>query len=330
MRPLLALEARMLPTRGSSVWCECVRALSSKLYRRSSLVVFLLCLIQLNRLLHPIPLICVESNSSFPFPSISRTYLGSRGHVLILQDLAIGPDWVHMSEPMCSVCISKNKPNNLHKLIVSFYNQLLISLSNQLHMSSNARRALKLLLTRSYNLGIEVASWYQNVTNLKTCKVCNEGMVEDECHLLFTYSTYSAIRSRYADIPGGSDNLSVILKTPLRRLNLYVYALLTHRDFVLQCMNTPSQEGDAYQEYMYTLVPQVKFGLFMDDKNYFVSDPGGPALIRHACADQCDIPHTIKHVGEVPINHVRQRGKLMNVLHVSTITKNLELIESNC
>ena len=107
-------------------------------------------------------------------------------------------------------------------------------------MSSNAHRALILLRTRSHKLGIEVASWYQNVTNLKACKVCNEGMVEDECHLLFTCSTYSAIRSRYVDILRGSDNLSAILKTPPRRLSSYVYALFTHRDFVLQCMNTPS------------------------------------------------------------------------------------------
>ena len=36
-----------------------------------------------------------------------------------------------------------------------------------------------------------------------------------------------------------------------------------------------------------------------------------------------DTPHTIEHVGEVPLSHVRQKGKLMNVLHISTITKNL-------
>ena len=36
-----------------------------------------------------------------------------------------------------------------------------------------------------------------------------------------------------------------------------------------------------------------------------------------------DTPHTIEHVGEVPLNHVRYRAKLMNVLHVPTITKNL-------
>ena len=36
-----------------------------------------------------------------------------------------------------------------------------------------------------------------------------------------------------------------------------------------------------------------------------------------------DTPHPIIHVGEVPICHVGQKGKLMNVLHVPTITKNL-------
>ena len=95
------------------------------------------------------------------------------------------------------------------------------------NMSSNARRALTLLRTRSHKLGIEVASWYQNVTNLRACKICNEGMVEDECHLLFTCLAYSAIRSRYDDILRGSDNFSAILKTPPRRLSSYVYALFT-------------------------------------------------------------------------------------------------------
>ena len=98
------------------------------------------------------------------------------------------------------------------------------------NMSSNAHRALTLLHTRS-----EVAS-----TNLKACKVCNEGMVENECDFLLTCLTYNAIVQRYDDILRWSENLSAILKTPPRRLSSYVYALFTHRDFVLQCMNTPS------------------------------------------------------------------------------------------
>ena len=36
-----------------------------------------------------------------------------------------------------------------------------------------------------------------------------------------------------------------------------------------------------------------------------------------------DTPHPIENVGEVSLSHVRQKGKLMNVLHVPTITKNL-------
>ena len=36
-----------------------------------------------------------------------------------------------------------------------------------------------------------------------------------------------------------------------------------------------------------------------------------------------DTLHPIVHVGEVPLNHVGQKGKLMNVLHIPTITKNL-------
>ena len=36
-----------------------------------------------------------------------------------------------------------------------------------------------------------------------------------------------------------------------------------------------------------------------------------------------DTLHPIEHVGEVPLIHVGQKGKLMNVLHVPTITKNM-------
>ena len=36
-----------------------------------------------------------------------------------------------------------------------------------------------------------------------------------------------------------------------------------------------------------------------------------------------DTPHPIANVRVVPLSHVGQRGKLMNVLHVPTITKNL-------
>ena len=36
-----------------------------------------------------------------------------------------------------------------------------------------------------------------------------------------------------------------------------------------------------------------------------------------------DTPHTIKHVIEVPLNHVEQKGKLMNILRIPTTTKNV-------
>ena len=36
-----------------------------------------------------------------------------------------------------------------------------------------------------------------------------------------------------------------------------------------------------------------------------------------------DTLHPIENVGQVPLSHVWQKGKLMNVLHIPTITKNL-------
>ena len=44
-------------------------------------------------------------------------------------------------------------------------------------------------------------------------------------------------------------------------------------------------------------------------------------------ATKDDTPHPIANVGEVPLSHVGQKGKLMNVLHVPTITKNLVSVE---
>ena len=114
------------------------------------------------------------------------------------------------------------------------------------NMSSNARRGLTLLHTRSHKLGIEVASRYQNVTNLKACKVCNEGVVEGECHLLFAWSAYSAIRSRYDNILRGSDNLSAILKTPPRRLSSYVYMLYSHIETLCSNVSIPPLRKETH------------------------------------------------------------------------------------
>ena len=108
------------------------------------------------------------------------------------------------------------------------------------NMSINSCRALTLIHTQSHNLGIEVALWNQNQPNIKTCKVCKEGLVEDEYHLLFTCSAYSAIRESYDERLRVGDNLSIILTRTPRRLSSYVYALFAHQDLVLQSMNIPS------------------------------------------------------------------------------------------
>ena len=40
---------------------------------------------------------------------------------------------------------------------------------------------------------------------------------------------------------------------------------------------------------------------------------------------QDDTLHLVEHVNEVPLSHIGQKGKLMNVLHVPTITKTFVL-----
>ena len=85
-------------------------------------------------------------------------------------------------------------------------------------MSIHFRRALTLLRTRSHNLGTEVALWNQNQPYIKACKVCKDGLVEDECQFLFTCFAYNANRESYDDILRGGDDLGVILKRTSRRL----------------------------------------------------------------------------------------------------------------
>ena len=46
-----------------------------------------------------------------------------------------------------------------------------------------------------------------------------------------------------------------------------MYTLFTHRDFVLQSMNILPSEGDTHQEKLYTWVPWVNVGHFIDAKN---------------------------------------------------------------
>ena len=94
-------------------------------------------------------------------------------------------------------------------------------------MSINSHRALTLLHSRSHNLGIEVALWNQNQLNTKACKVCKEGLVEDEYHLLITCSACSTIRESYDDILRGGHDLSGTLKRTPRMLSSCVCLIYT-------------------------------------------------------------------------------------------------------
>jgi hypothetical protein len=51
----------------------------------------------------------------------------------------------------------------------------------------------------------------------------------------------------------------------------------------------------------------------------YLEEPKNPGVV--ATGD--DTPNQIANVGEVPLSCVGQKGKLMNVLHVPTITQNL-------
>ena len=55
----------------------------------------------------------------------------------------------------------------------------------------------------------------------------------------------------------------------------------------------------------------------------YLEEPEQPGVVE----TRDDTPNPIKHVGELHLNHVGQKGKLMKVLHVLTITKNLVSVE---
>ena len=55
------------------------------------------------------------------------------------------------------------------------------------------------------------------------------------------------------DILKGGDDLSVTLKGTPRRLSSWLYALFTHRDFVVRSLNIPLLEGDTSRKLLYLL-----------------------------------------------------------------------------
>ena len=57
-------------------------------------------------------------------------------------------------------------------------------------MSINSRRVVALLRTPLAKLGFGVALWHRSTSNIKACKVCEEGLVEDEYHLLVEEGIY--------------------------------------------------------------------------------------------------------------------------------------------
>ena len=72
-----------------------------------------------------------------------------------------------------------------------------------------------------------MASWHHHA-NMKIGKVRNENLVEDEYHLLIACSEYCVIREKNDDLLNRHDNVSGILKFPLRRVTTFVHTLFSH------------------------------------------------------------------------------------------------------
>ena len=51
----------------------------------------------------------------------------------------------------------------------------------------------------------------------------------------------------------------------------------------------------------------------------YLEKPEQPGVVKNGG----DTSYTIEHVGDVPLNHVGQKGKLMNILYIPTITEHL-------
>ena len=126
--------------------------------------------------------------------------------------------------------------------------------------SSICHRALTLLHTHRKN---QILTLHHGI---KTNQIA-----ENAYYLFFTCSIYSAIQETYDDILRGDDDSSDMLKRTLGRLSSYVYALLTHLEFLIQSMNKASQEGDTHRDNICAQVLLVKNGLSIDGKHIYLS-----------------------------------------------------------
>ena len=73
-------------------------------------------------------------------------------------------------------------------------------------------------------LGINVPS----TNRWNECYEFNKNLMEDEYHLLLVCSIDNVIREKYDDLIGTHDNVSGILKFPLRRVTTFVHTLFSH------------------------------------------------------------------------------------------------------
>ena len=96
-------------------------------------------------------------------------------------------------------------PNGLSNCLLHSWNKFIVilmqfKLSHPIHVdvllqvlhSTPLCTLHPLLRTHSHKLGVEVPSWHHH-RSMKICKVCNEELVADECHLLIKCSTYKVM-----------------------------------------------------------------------------------------------------------------------------------------
>ena len=125
---------------------------------------------------------------------------------------------------------SQVNPGGEEKYVKGGAAQGYITAAISIHTRGNIAR----MRLRSHSLEIEMGAWAQIDRCNRLCKVCNEGKIEDEWHVIIECSQYRRIRSTFEAYLQEKTSLAAIFEdTPPRILGSLIAKILRHRDELL-------------------------------------------------------------------------------------------------
>lgn len=99
---------------------------------------------------------------------------------------------------------------------------------------ANARRSIALIRTRSHTLEVEKGAWGNVSREQRFCKLCDQGQVETEAHVLLTCPRYAHIRRDFNNITEEHNTLASLLShTHLAILGNFITKTLKYREYCI-------------------------------------------------------------------------------------------------